>query len=141
MNIDQAFPSKYMKSADVTAPVKVTIKQVVVEVVDEDKNERKPILYFHQLEHGLVLNKTNANALSGAFSSETDNWTDKQVGLWVDPNVQYAGKTVPGLRIKILSAEPVFREPEPVQTYVQEQVTTAQIMQADPDFDDDIPFG
>ena len=141
MNIDQAFPSKYLKSADITAPLKVSIKQVVVEVVDEDKDERKPILYFHQLEHGLVLNKTNANALSGAFGAETDSWTDKMVGLWVDPTVQYAGKTVPGLRIKILNSEPVFRDPDPAQTYAKEQAATAKTEQTTPDFDDNIPFG
>ena len=144
MNIDQAYPSKYLKSADITNPIKVVIRGCRIEGIDEEGKEQKPVLYFNGMDRGLVLNKTNATMISGAFGSETDNWTGKTVGLWVDPNVMFGNEKRPGLRVKVFSAEPVFEEtkPDQGQAFEQEQSVDHQTMsQEDPEgFDVDIPF-
>ena len=59
MDINSAFPSNYLKAADLRGGrVTVAIDSVVIENIgDEDK----PIVYFQGKEKGLVLNKTNAN--------------------------------------------------------------------------------
>ena len=140
MNIDQAFPSTYLKSDDVVNPTKVTIVGCVIEEVGPDK-EKRPILVFkpsskfpNHERPSIVLNQTNANIIKGAYGSDTNAWTDKVVGLWVDPNVQFGKQMVKGLRIKVFQPEPSFDEP---QQYEEEQKATAQ----QPDFNDDIPFG
>ena len=143
MNIDQAFPSKYLKSADITKPIKVVIRGCRIEGIDEEGKEQKPVLYFNKIERGMVLNKTNATMISGAFGPETDDWTGKKIGLWVDQNVMFGNEKRPGLRVKVFSADPVFEEPDQDQDYAQEQSVTAQTLDQETaidDFDDDIPF-
>ena len=143
MNIDQAFPSKYLKSADITKPIKVVIRGCRIEGIDEEGKEQKPVLYFNKIERGMVLNKTNAKMISGAFGPETDDWTGKTVGLWVDQNVMFGNEKRPGLRVKVFSADPVFEEAEQDQDYAQEQSVTAQTLDQETaidDLDTDIPF-
>ena len=53
-------------------------------------------------EKHLVLNKTNSVTLSLAFGAETDNWRGKEVELYVDPNVEYMGRKVGGIRVRAL---------------------------------------
>lgn len=156
MNIDQAFPSKYLKSEDVPKPVMVEITGCEMGEVEEGKS--KPILFFQPSGHfpnheipSIALNVTNANLLKSAYGPDTDKWAGQKVGLWVDHNVQFQGKTVSGLRVKVFTPEPTFAEetPQPVpdqkqpaQQYHEEQQATAETTQADPDFDfsDDIPY-
>lgn len=113
MNIDQQYPSKYLKADDVPKPIKLFIASVSIEEIEDGKT--KPVLHFRRSENlsgheepAMVLNMTNANMIKSAYGSETDNWTDKEIGLWVDPNIQFGGKMVKGLRIKIFQAEPEF---------------------------------
>ena len=64
MNIDDAFPSAYLKSSDFPAPVLWTMRKIEIESIGDD-DERKPVLYFQEGgDQGLVLNKTNANRSS-----------------------------------------------------------------------------
>ena len=73
MNINGAFPSNFIKAADLqgSEPI-VTIKSVEFEPVGQEK-EMKPVVYFVNKEKGMVLNKTNANTiatLTGTFETE-----------------------------------------------------------------------
>jgi hypothetical protein len=97
MNVNEAFPSKFLKASDIgdAQPV-VIIKDVVMETIGED---RRPILYFAGKEKGVVLNKTNATNISEAYGPDTDEWTGKKVILftaWVD----FQGKSVEAIRIR-----------------------------------------
>ena len=63
MNINDAFPSKYLKASDLQGRNhSVTIANVVTE--DIGKGEEKLIIYFQGHKKGMVLNKTNANNLA-----------------------------------------------------------------------------
>jgi hypothetical protein len=72
-NINDAFPSKYLKANDLKGNrVTVTMSHVDYETIAE---ERKAVLFFRGKEKGLVLNKTNASMiveLTG--TTETDDW-------------------------------------------------------------------
>lgn len=91
------FPSKYLKAADLgTAEPIVTIRTVKVETLGEDS---KPVLYFEGKEKGVVLNKTNWNALVEITGEDdSDRWPGKKVKLFV-AKVEYQGKRVPSIRI------------------------------------------
>lgn len=75
MDINGVFPSKYLKAADLQGKdVTLTIEEVSVEDVggQGDASDSKPVLFFQGKEKGLVLNKTNANTISGMYGPETD---------------------------------------------------------------------
>ena len=159
MNIDQAFPSKYLKSDDIARPIKVFIAGVSMEEIAD--GETKPVLHFRpnqnlpNHEHpAMVLNLTNSDMIKATYGSDTDAWIGHEVGLWVDPNVRFGNKTVKGLRIKVFQTEPKFEEAPAVAAPVQQvKSVTAPIQQlptdttpefnppaSEPDFDDDILF-
>ena len=97
MNIAGAFPSTYLKAADLSGKrAKVAIASVKMEDVGDD---HKPVVYFVGKERGLVLNKTNANMISEiANSSETDDWTNVEVALYV-AKVDFQGRRVDAIRV------------------------------------------
>ena len=66
MNINKAFPSKYLKASDFDdVDTSCTIKRVAMEHIGQDKDEPpKPIVYFEEMDKGLVCNKTNPSAIA-----------------------------------------------------------------------------
>jgi hypothetical protein len=105
MRTSDAFPSKYLKKEDVgERRMVVTITRVEMEDVGQgEQQENKPVVYFDELEKGMVLNKGNADAMVEAAGGddEMDNWRGVRVVLYVDRNVMFAGKRVGGLRVTI----------------------------------------
>ena len=100
MRISAAFPSDYVKWSDLgdKEPI-LTIRSVVVEEVGQTR-DKLPVLYFERTEKGLVLNKTNSNAIAAAYGDETNDWLGAQVQLFV-VNTEYQGKPVQGIRVRI----------------------------------------
>ena len=104
MNINEAFPSKYLK-ADVDilpdVPVHLTITGVEIENVGSaSKQETKPVLSFKETKKGLVLNKTNATTISKLYGPDTDAWTGKRITLlWKE--VEFQGEMTPGIRVSL----------------------------------------
>lgn len=96
MKIGKAFPSTYLKASDLEEDWTVTIAGIQFEKIAE---EEKPILYFQEVEKGLVLNKTNANTIASMYGDETDEWTGKAIALTVMP-VTFQGKNVDAIRVK-----------------------------------------
>lgn len=99
MNIDTAFPSNYLKAADIEGgDMVLTISKVVMETVGDDE---KPIVYFAEMDKGLVLNKTNANTIKGLTSSpNTDDWVGKRISLFAT-EVDFQGKQTMALRVRM----------------------------------------
>jgi hypothetical protein len=89
MRISAAFPSTYLKAADLQGQ-QVTVKIDRVEL-DEIGGEHKPIVYFQGKQRGLVLNKTNANAIAQAYGDDTDNWHGGDVIMY-PTMVDYQGR-------------------------------------------------
>lgn len=102
MDINAAFPSKYLKAADFHAPVAVTITHLTMEDVD---GSPKPCVFFQGITNeegqpkGLILNKTNGNEISYMHGTETDGWAGKQIEVY-PTETDYQGKRVPCIRVR-----------------------------------------
>ena len=140
MNINEAFPSKYLKAADIKGhpPVSVVISHYTMEKVGDD--DTKPVLYFQGKKKGLVLNMTNANMIAHTHGPEFDGWINKTILLRCEA-VPFGSKVVDSIRVAVAQADQYAQEQQATeQTMQQEQPSVVQQM-ADPDFkDDEIPF-
>lgn len=96
VNINDVFPSKWLKASDVDADVLVTINGVTMEDVGDD--DRKPVVWFKETDKGMVLNKTNSNNIASLYSPETDNWNGRQMVL-ATAMVDFQGKSMRALRL------------------------------------------
>lgn len=117
MNINDQFPSKYLKASDLQG------RQVTVKMgrVEEEKigDDTKPILYFQGKDRGVVLNKTNANNIAALYGYETEDWYGKEITL-VEAMVDFQGKSVPAIRMKAPSRQPMYQPKEdPISTSPQ----------------------
>jgi hypothetical protein len=100
MNINDAFPSQYLKASDLgeAQPI-VAIDRVEVEPVGRGK-EMKPIVYFAGKQKGMVLNKTNSKKIAEiAGSPDTDDWSGVNIKLFAT-EVDFQGETVEAIRVK-----------------------------------------
>ena len=110
MNINNAFPSKWLRSGDLAdRHHEVMIREFQIE--DVSKTERKPVIYFEGKQKGLVLNRTNSDTITQAFGPETDNWLGKVLVIY-SAQTTYMGKTTDGVRVRI---------PEPQGGHTQAQ--------------------
>lgn len=95
--------SKFVKQSDVGDGLLVTITNVERYNVAAQgaEPEEKWCLEFRELDKPLVLNSTNIQLCAKICASEdTDDWTGKQVVLYVDPTVSYGGKIIGGIRVR-----------------------------------------
>lgn len=116
MDVNAAFPSKYLKAADIgEAKPTVVIDRVQMEAVGREQ-EQRPVVYFTGKSKGVVLNKTNAKAIAQiAGTAETDDWSGVRVQLFVSM-VDYGGESVEAIRVrapKPASAPAPKPQPEP----------------------------
>lgn len=103
MRISEAFPSKYISAADLQGkPARVIMGDIQMEKVGDDT---KPVLYFEGKEKGLVLNKTNANAIAYAYGDDTVDWRGGEVELFT-VMTDFQGKPVEAVRVRIPPRRP-----------------------------------
>lgn len=117
--IGEMIESKYLKQSDVDADVIVTVQKVGKANVAPkgEEPEYKWLIRFGEFEKPMVLNSTNIKRLAKACNSDdTDEWIGKQVVLYVDPDVEFAGNVVGGLRIRAHKPAPQVRQVQPAQT-------------------------
>jgi hypothetical protein len=99
MNINRAFPSKYLKASDLDGEVTVKIVKVTFEEVGPTKDSR-PVVYFENIPKGVVLNKTRSNGIIRANGSEdTDDWPGTMVCLYPS-TTQFQGEEVECIGIR-----------------------------------------
>ncbi len=130
MNINEVYPSKYLKADDLQGrEARVTLQNVELEKIGDDN---KPVLYFKGKDKGVVLNKTNANTIKAAYGDDTEEWFDQPLILF-SVMVDFNGKVAPAIRVRVPTAkdnkavpkaDPISSGPAPRKT----------------DMDDDIPF-
>lgn len=120
MKISQMMSGKYFKKEDVDEPTMLTIDRFEEENVAKDNQpeDNKWVMYFRDAEKGLVMNTTNLQLAAIAFGSQdTDDWIGKQIVLYHDPNVSFAGKLVGGVRVrgpkKPKPQKPAIGSPDP----------------------------
>ena len=101
MDINGAFPSKYIKASDLNGKsIKVCIDAVVMEEVGQGKDvEEKPVMYFRDKKKGMVLNVTNSRMIADKFGGETDGWSGREIELYAD-RVPFGGNIVDAIRVR-----------------------------------------
>ena len=100
MNINDVFPSKYLKASDLDGhKIKLTIKSVEMEEIGTDE---KPVLYFEGKKKGLVLNKTKGAVLAASYSPETDGWVGKEIAIFPG-QVNFQGQMVPSITVEVVA--------------------------------------
>jgi hypothetical protein len=100
VNINDAFPSKYLRAPDLqgTSPT-VTVAGVDFKPVGRSR-EVRPIVRFVGKTKGLLLNKTNALALAAiAGTPQTEQWVGIKVRL-VTTTATFAGESYPVIRVQ-----------------------------------------
>ena len=134
-NISSLFGS-YQKAADLENPKTLTIRELKVEQIGQDK-ETKGVLYFEEEdEKPLALNKTNADTIAGMYGDNWDNWPGHPIEIY-PTKVPFGSKMVPGIRV---------RAPEGnnfVDDFVnggEEESKDKRADAVDPDLDDEINF-
>jgi hypothetical protein len=99
MNINKAFPSKYLKASDLDGEISVKITRVTFEQVGAGQ-ETRPVAYFDGIGKGVVLNKTRSNGIIRASGSEeTDDWVGVTVLLYPS-TTQFQGEEVECIGIR-----------------------------------------
>jgi hypothetical protein len=139
MRISSAYPSNYLKAADLQGRnVPVVIDKVVMELIAD---EHKPVVYFQNHERGLVLNKTNANNIAFTYGDETDDWIGKEIILY-PTIVDFQGRSVDAIRVKAPSRRTAVPSPGPTieRKYADDRINSGP-QQSRKTFDDsEIPF-
>jgi len=132
MKIGSMKESKYLKKEDVGQGKTATIDRLDKADVslENEPEEIKYTMYFKEIlaEDGknkpLVLNWTNIQLCAIATGTdETDEWPGKQIVLYHDPNVSFAGQLKGGIRIRTVQQpdNPVDSRTPPVEAYEANQ--------------------
>lgn len=100
MNVNQLFPSKWVKAPDLNGKrVPVTIRQVTIEEVQGDNGKEKvPAVWFKGAAKALLMNKTIAMQIAALHGPETDGWVGKRITLYAT-KVKAFGKTHDVIRV------------------------------------------
>lgn len=143
MQISTAFPSEFLRAADLQGrQVRAVIDHVELREVGND-GEHKPVLFFTGKDKGLVLNKTNATTIGDAYGDDTDDWTGQPVVLF-EAMVSYQGKTVKATRVRVPTPAELKVVAKNAATIAQGQKAPAPAPAVTEDpaagMDDDVPF-
>lgn len=145
MRLKDLYPSRYLKADDITETAEGELRALIrgmklEEMQDNDGGkEDKPVLYFIRVEKGLVMNKTNAETIAGAYGDETDVWTGKEVLLVVE-SVRSFGKMVPGIRIRIPRKPTSAPQPAPQPAPAQQPAEPVAAVAGTEPAESDTPF-
>jgi len=102
-NVDDLKSSKFLTKNDVDPPILVTIKSYEAMNVAPDNQapEEKWCLHFNEVDKPLVLNMTNGQLISViAKSGDFDHWLGKEIVLFNDKTVSFAGRITGGIRVR-----------------------------------------
>ena len=102
MNVNNMFPSRFLKGKDLTGPVTVTIDKVVTEQLYRPGEGKVDafVMYCQKASRGVVLNRILALQIAEAVGEpDTANWGGKQVVLYAQP-MTVAGKAVSPIRAR-----------------------------------------
>jgi len=93
---------------------KFKIKDVTVEEVG---GKEKLVAWFTNHKKGFVVNKLNNRVLRAAFGDDTARWKDRIIVLF-STLVQFGGRMVPGLRVRIPPPKQASTTPVSSPTYM-----------------------
>jgi len=134
MKISESFPSKYLKATDLGGrEIRVIMAHVEIEKLGDDE---KPVLYFKGKEKGVVLNRTNANAISDGYGDDTDEWVDQPIILF-SVMTDFQGKVGPAIRCRVPTAKDnkqAAKRPDPISSGPSDFLGDRELNDEIPDF-------
>lgn len=135
--LGEMFESKYLKVADFddAEPAVLTIKRLKQERLGMGADaEDKWVVYFDELEKGLVLNKTNAKTISVLYGDDTDDWIGEKIAIRA-AEIEFKGERMMGLRVSPQKPKPKSKAAKPAPASV-----AANDGDDDEEDEGDIPF-
>ena len=133
MNVNDIFPSKYLKAADLNNQEhSVRITEWSIEKLGEDS---KLLLQFSGHKKGLITNRTNADSIAHLYGPDTDGWIGKEIVLYPEM-VNFGGKVTEAVRVKAPLRKPMQTKVPPMNGPVYND----SHMPAGTHPGDDIPF-
>lgn len=101
--INEMFPGRFLRGADLRGPARVVIRRVVEERMYSPSVRQevdKWVVYFEGAKRGLVLNVTNAERIAEIVGSrDSEDWIGKAIVLYPEM-VSVGGKRVPAVRVR-----------------------------------------
>ena len=131
MNINDIFPSKYIKSSELKdRAIPVVIERWEIETVGD---QRKMVLYFQGMKKGMICNRTNADRIAHLYGPDNDDWIGREIVLYSELT-NYQGRAMEGLRVRAPE-----RPPARVQNSARPAAPRARPIPADepPDWEPD----
>lgn len=98
----------------------LTVKECRFENVapDDKPEDMKWVLHFEETTSGVVLSSTRLDQMVSLFgTNESEAWHGKQVTVYCDPDVRFAGKKVGGVAIKAAPTAKAAAPSSPVMTW------------------------
>ena len=95
--------SRFLTKDDAGSGVIGTIKSYELADVSMESEPRRDryVLYFHELDKGLVLNVTNGRLIEAITGNDDfDAWIGKKIILYNEPTIMFAGKLTGGIRVR-----------------------------------------
>ena len=133
----------FLKTEDLQGKaIRAVIESIAIEEMKTDEGkEKKLVARFHGKEKGLILNRTNCEAIEQITGEEDyDNWVGHQIVLF-PTTTKFGNKTVPCLRVRapqavapVPKSAAVKPKPVPVETVPADEVFETE------DDDSEIPF-
>ena len=111
MNVSELKRSKFMTRHDVGKGMLCTIRVVSQQNVSKEgaEDELRFALEFDEHDKPFILNSTNGQLIASILGSEeSDDWIGKQIVLYDDPTISFAGRITGGIRVR------ASRKPQPV---------------------------
>lgn len=102
MDVNQMFPGKYLKGAELKAPVTVIIARVAKERAYKPGEGQSDlyVLYCEKATRGIVLTKPLAMSIAQAVGeSDTDQWPGKSITLYPQA-MTVAGRDLVAIRAR-----------------------------------------
>lgn len=102
MRVTDLCPSPHLEALDIGdeigACTVVTITKVEIREVGSEK-VKKGVVFFHEKDRGLILNKTNSRTIAGLYGSDSDEWIGERITIYRG-ETSFQGKIVPCIRVK-----------------------------------------
>jgi hypothetical protein len=114
-DLDSCYGSKYLSAADLgDRKIKARLAEIRKVQLRQDNgvSRVKFVLLFEGIDKGLVLNQTNKTVLVDALGRNPASWIGATIGL-VAESVQFGGKMVRGLRVRVLDKPAALSAPRP----------------------------
>ena len=90
---------KFLGAAHLDGDITLTIADVTIEEMRDGKE--KMCLIWKEDRLPWLLNKTNIKRLQALFDDDTKRWLGQEITLYNDPDVEFMGEVVGGLRVRV----------------------------------------